>query len=229
MRLRKRLTFVPAFLFIVTCAYGQDPPARPIPVYVSNFELWATETGSPSPLQQTASAEDPQQCATSSSASNGTPPSVYQDADVRCEQARRLTDFFSTTLLQTLQKKGYAAARESRTRPSNGVLIRGIFTEYDDMNRVRSAILGSASTNPKAVLYVGIFSLSRPDQPLYEPASVQSPDNRYGPIIILNNYIPLAKYELDKNPTEEEVRRVCSRIVNDLTNLLDANPYALAK
>jgi hypothetical protein len=197
-------------------------------VYVSNFELWATESGS-SPLQQTASAEDPQQCATGSSDSGATPASVYQDADVRCEQARRLTDFFSTMLLQTLRKKGYAAAREPGTRPSNGVLIRGIFTEYDDMNRVRSAILGSASTNPKAVLYVGIFNLSHPDQPLYEPAPVQSPDDRYGPIITLNNYIPLAKYELDKNPTEEEVRKVCSRIVNDLTDLLEANPYALAK
>jgi hypothetical protein len=106
-------------------------------------------------------------------------------------------------------------------RPSKGVLIRGIFAEYDDMNRLRRAILGSASASPKFALYVGIFNLSRPDQPLYEPAAVQSPDNRYGPIITLNNYIPLAKYELDKNPTQEDVRRVCSRMVRDLTNLLD--------
>jgi hypothetical protein len=144
-------------------------------------------------------------------------------------QARRLADFFSTTLTETLQENGYSAAPDLGTRPSNGVLIRGIFTEYDDMNRVRTAVLGSASVNRRFALYVGIFNLARPDEPLYEPAALQSPDERYGPIITLNNYIPLAKYELDKNPTEEEVRRICSRIVHDLTNLLDANPYALAK
>ena len=30
---------------------------------------------------------------------------------------------------------------------------------------------------------------------------------RYGPIITLNNYIPLVKFDLSKNPTEEEVRK----------------------
>ncbi len=229
MRLRNRVTLVPAFLLMVTCTYGQNPPARPIPVFTGDFELWATESESPSPLQQTppALADNPERCGTRSSASDAARPSVYQYADVRCAQARRLTDFFSTTLLQTLQKNEYAAAPALGARPRNGVLIRGIFAEYDDMNRVRRAIWGNAPANAKFELYVGIFNLSRPDQPLYKPVAAQSPDNRYGPIITLNNYIPLAKYELDKNPTEEEIRRICSLIVRDLTNLLDTNPYAL--
>jgi hypothetical protein len=212
-------------LFIAACAYGQDPPARSIPVYVSDFELSATTSKPSSPLEQTprtaAPAQKPQRRTTGSSASDSTPASVYQDADVPYIQARRLIDFFSTTLLHTLQKSGYAAAPQLGARPSNGVLIRGIFTEYDDMNRVRRAILGSASASPKFALYVGIFNLSHPDQPLYEPAAVQSPDNRYGPIITLNNYIPLAKYELDKKPTQEDVRRICSLMVRDLSSLLD--------
>ena len=109
--------------------------------------------------------------------------------------------------------------RERRAGPETG----------GDLNRVRRAVLGSASTNPQFVLYVGDFNLSRPDQPLYEPAPVQSPDNRFGPVITLNNYVPLAKYELSKNPTEEEVRRICSQIVANLTTLLDTNATAFSQ
>ena len=29
----------------------------------------------------------------------------------------------------------------------------------------------------------------------------------YGPLISLNNFIPMEKYEVSKNPTEEEVRK----------------------
>jgi hypothetical protein len=45
----------------------------------------------------------------------------------------------------------------------------------------------------------------------------------------LNSYVPLAKYELDKNPTEEDIRKVCGQIAASLTALLTANPNAFAE
>jgi hypothetical protein len=144
-------------------------------------------------------------------------------------QARRLTDFFAATLLQILQKKGYNAARAGGQNPSSGAMIRGVFAETDAKNRIRRSLWGGTSTNSRFFLYVGIFNLARPDQPLYQPASEQPASSQYGPIITLNTYIPLAKYELDKNTTEEDVRKICEQIAVSLTALLAANPDAFTQ
>jgi hypothetical protein len=45
-------------------------------------------------------------------------------------------------------------------------------------------------------------------------------------VITLNNYVPLAKYELDKNPTEEDVQKICNQIAANLVSLLETNPHA---
>ena len=53
--------------------------------------------------------------------------------------------------------------------------------------------------------------------------------SQFGPVITLNNYIPLAKYELDKNPTDEDVRKICAQIAASLTAILAANPNAFSQ
>jgi hypothetical protein len=58
---------------------------------------------------------------------------------------------------------------------------------------------------------------------------VQEPDPNYGPVITLNAYIPMAKYEIEKDITEEDVRSICVQIAADLTALLQRNPAALAR
>ena len=108
-------------------------------------------------------------------------------------------------------------------------MIRGVFAETDAKNRIRRALLGGTSANSKFSLYVGIFNLNRPDQPLYELAQEQPGGNQFGPVITLNNYIPLAKYELDKDPTEEDVRKICAQIAASLMALLAANPNAFSQ
>jgi len=159
---------------------------------------------------------------------------VLEDTDPPAQQARQLMDLFSDMLVESLQKAGYKAVRRAAVSggtsgTGKGVALRGVFAEPDDLNRIRRAILGSAAPGAKFLLYVGSFNLSRPDQPLYQLAPVQSADSRYGPIITPNAYIPLVKYEIPKNPTEEDVRKVCDDIVRNLTALLSANPAAFTQ
>ena len=156
-------------------------------------------------------------------------PLVNGGTDLPSVQARRLTDFFAATLLQILQKKGYNASRTSGQNPPSGAMIRGVFAETDAKNRIRRSLWGGTSSNPRFFLYVGIFNLARPDQPLYQLASEQPASSQYGPIIMLNTYIPMAKYELDKNATEEDVRKICAQIADSLTALLAANPDAFSQ
>jgi hypothetical protein len=79
------------------------------------------------------------------------------------------------------------------------------------------------------MLYVGTFNLGHEDQPLYQLAPVQSPDSRFGPVISLNAYIPLVKYDVDKDPSIDDIHRICDQIVGGLTKLLTQNPSAVPK
>jgi hypothetical protein len=196
----------------------QDSPPQAVPIFVSDFELPAV----PSKPATPSAPNTPKKPNTQSTG-------LLQDTDSPSEQAQLVVDTFSKTLVQSLQNSKFTATRQSGSRPTGGVLIRGVFAEPDAMNRVRRGLLGTNSPGGKFLLYVGIFNLSRPDAPLYELAAVQEPDSRYGPVITLNSYIPLAKFEVSKNPSEEDIRKICAQIVANLTGLLANNPAAFSQ
>lgn len=196
-----------------------DSAVYGVPVYVSDFELHAAGAR---PNAGTDDSALPAKPPTNS-------PVVYNDADLPSAQARRLTDFFTASLLQALNKRGFPAARTDGQKAPAGALIRGVFTEPDARNRTRRALLGSASPGTRFFLYVGVFNLAREEQLLYQLAPTQTQNERYGPVITLNTYIPLAKFELDKNPSEEDVRKICEQIAASLVSLLADNTEAFSK
>lgn len=218
------LLLVPFLLVLAAVHSAEGAPqsgsfsATSVPILISDFELAAVPPPPNYPKTQTA----PQSPQTKKA------PPTPDEPEIPSVRARRLMDFFAATLMETLQKGGYTARRTRGASPPKGALIRGVFAEPDEQNRIRRTLLGGTSINPRFFLYVGIFNLSRPDQPLYQPATEQPGGNQFGPVITLNSYIPLAKYELDKNPTEGDVRKVCVQIAASLTALLAANPNAFA-
>ncbi len=209
----------------------QDVSPTSVPIFVSDFELFAV--GGVAPPRRPSSPPQIKKPAATSGTKDAQSP-LLEDSDTPGEQARQLMDLFSATLVESLQKAGFkAAVRRAASGGTSGtgkgVALRGVFAEPDDLNRIRRALFGSRAPGAKFLLYVGSFNLSRPDQPLYQLASVQTADSRYGPIITPNAYVPLVKYEIAKNPTEEDVRKVCDDIVRNLTALLSANPAAFAQ
>ena len=228
---RKRLAFFTKILFCLGAwaalsmsqsqaqpKPGADSPALTVPVLVSDFELYSPPPRQMRNTRPPATAEKPKPG----------PPQVYQDTDQPSDQARRLVDFFTMTLMRTLQNKGLQVIHASGRNAAAGAQLRGVFAEPDPQNRIRRAILGAGSPSARFFLYVGVFNLAREGQPLYRLADEQPTGSDYGPIITLNNYVPLAKYELDKNPTEEEVQKICSQIAASLVTLLEANPDAFS-
>jgi hypothetical protein len=189
--------------------------AKKVPIYISDFELFSSATSQPKRSDGTLAHRpaDP----------------VFADTDPATVQARRVIDAFANTLVELFQKSGYTAARVPGNPPSSGVLLRGVFAEPDAKNHIRRAMLGGGSPGPTFLLYVASFNLSHQDQPLYLPAPVQSPDSHYGPVITLNAYIPMVKYELPKDPSAQDVQKICAQIVSQLTDLLVANPNATPK
>ena len=133
--------------------------------------------------------------------------------------------------MKTLEKAGYTVRRlrPGDARPATGLRIRGVFAEADEQNRVRRLLVGSDSVTPKMLLYVGVNNLARPEQPLYELASPPSNDSRHGPVITLTSYSPAARFEMSKNATEEDFKKIASEIAADLSALLNANPLTVAQ
>jgi hypothetical protein len=190
-----------------------------IPVLISDFELTSIPP-KPNPPASPTAARNQQKPTT---------PPLPEDVEQPFVQARRLMDFFATTLVETLRNKGCNVRRTRGQLPPTGALLRGVFAELDEKDRVRRTLLGGTSTNPRFFLYVGIFNLARPDKPLYELGPEQPGGTQFGPVIVLSNYIPLAKYELDKDPTEEDVRKICAQIAASLIALLAANPNVFSQ
>ena len=197
---------------------GDPADAKKVHIYLRDFELRA--------IPSTHRHQRPSGVA-STAASKPTDPNSA-DADTPEVQAQRVVDAFSHLLTESFRKSGYTVTLQGVGSPSEGVQLRGVFAEPDDQNRIRRAILGAGAPGPTFLLYVGVFNLARPDQPLYERAPVQQEDSRYGPVISLNAYVPMVKYEVPKDPSEADIRKICRQIVSQLTMLLTRNPYAVS-
>jgi Domain of unknown function (DUF4410) len=181
-------------------------------VYVSDFEIDVV----PSPSGRRAAA--PQ-------AGGET-----QDDDPRT-LASRLVELMSTKLVAALRKAGYTAVRlqAGAERPDSGVQIRGLFAEIDGENHWRRAVIRTAEDSGKIQAVVGVSNLAKPDQAMYEIANVPGNENKPGAEITLSPYVPLIKFELNKDANEDVFKGIAPRIVSDLTTLLNANPAAMTQ
>lgn len=214
-------------------------------VYVSDFELdvvggrperSARPKTSPSSTSAppSAAAAHPQQTSRSRAAPHAqpsTPATDSQGEDTPAERANALVNAMSESLVEALTNEGYTVRRlhAGDGLPVKGLRIRGVFGEADEQNRVRRLLVGGSSKAPRMLLYVGVNNLAKPEQPIYELANPTSNDRRYGPVITVTSYAPVARFELDKNPAAEDLKKITSEIAAGLTALLDANPTAVAQ
>jgi hypothetical protein len=207
-----RLAFVGSMFLSLSWSLGdasaagrglQTPTAGPKPpVYVSDFQIDVLPPSGPSaPKPQ----DDPQKL------------------------ANYIVDLMSTKLVIALQKAGYSATRmhTGDARPDRGVQVRGLFAEVDNENHWRRAVIRTATDTGKIQALVVVANLSKPDQALYEIAHLPGNEDKPGAVITLSPYVPLTKYELNKDANEDVFRGIAARVVNDLTELLQRNPAAI--
>jgi Domain of unknown function (DUF4410) len=143
-------------------------------------------------------------------------------------QAAKLVELTATTLVKILEQYGYTARRlrGSASRPDSGVILQGVFAQVDPNFGIRRVVIGGLATDPQMLLFVGVGNLAKPAQDLYAVISPQPADN-LGPLISVSVYAPIGRYELDREPSEELLKRAATQIASDVTQLLNANPLAL--
>lgn len=167
--------------------------------------------------------------------STATPSPVSADARKQSDEARkqaaRIVDLMATNLVQALQKAGYTAVRlhSGDGRPDHGMRIRGLFAEADKENHWRRAVIRGASDSGKIQALVSVADLDKPEQALYEIANLPGNSNKPGAVITLSPYVPLEKFDFDKDAPDDAFQKTAAHIVNDVTALLRANPTAASQ
>lgn len=226
------------------------PPTGALTVYVSDFDLGVVQR-KPSPKPATGTSP-PSRRGSASRSPSGVPrttpsvpppgPATLQTADssdssdaskeeTPADQANALVNAVSENIIRALRQGGYDARRvpAGGALPQQGVRIRGVFAEADEQNRARRLLVGGEPVGPNLILYVGVNNLSRPDQPLYELASPPAPDPRHGPVITVTSYGPAERFEVSRDPSDEELKKVAAKITADFTTLVNANRLSLAQ
>ncbi|HTQ58789.1 MAG TPA: DUF4410 domain-containing protein [Candidatus Solibacter sp.] len=190
--------------------------ARAVVVYVSDFDLDVIH-GKQATTVPSESATHP----TGVSAAS-------QKEETLEERANALVDGISEALVKALGKAGYKVhrLRPGETRPSVGMQISGVFADSDEQNRIRRLLVGGAALTPKMLLFVGVQNLARPAQPIYALADPPSPDARFGPVISVSAYPPVSRFELDRNPAPEDLKKIAAQVTESFNALLTANPAA---
>ncbi len=191
-----------AALVIASTVAAQQSPVKPAftkdtVIYVSDFDL------------------DAQNVTTDQSGGNR--PGVLgrrrEEHDPQA-QAAKLVNTMSQSLVADLQKAGYKAERvpPGGLPPKTGAWVHGVFTEVDEGNSRRRAIIGFGSGQANMDLYVTLSDLSQPDKPLYNAAQDATSKDKAGAIITMNPYVAAAKFVMEKNAPEKMVKKTAADI-----------------
>jgi Domain of unknown function (DUF4410) len=184
-------------------------------VYVSDFELYVVKGKDEKdvPIITPAPATEPD----------------TKKQDGAAEQASKLVNLLVSALVKDLEKAGYTVQRmrPGEARPDKGIEISGVFAEPDEENRLRRVEFSEGSNVGEMSLFVGASNLARPVQALYSFADGKSGEHKAGAVITVTSYAPVAKFEMQKDATEKALEDTASKIVVDLTLLLNANIAAV--
>jgi hypothetical protein len=146
-------------------------------------------------------------------------------------EAKKLVNDMANDIVNDLKKAGYKAQRLSASdpKPSRGIWVHGVFTELDEGNRMRRAVIGFGAGESKMNLYVAVNDLAHSDQPLYSVAESGDSGNKVGAAIAMNPYVAAAKFVMEKNAPEKTIKKTAGEISQNLvTHLKQSQATATA-
>jgi hypothetical protein len=192
---------------------GAAPAARPTVIYVADFEL-DTQTVKRETRVLPLPPPPPGPL-------GGILPKPPGSPKEPAERARELVDLMSTSLVENLTKAGLTAHRlaAGAPQPADGWLLRGIFTEVDEGNRIRRAVVGFGAGQTQLQLVVAVEDLARGvPRPFYEvdTAADSGKAPGAGPVIVLNPAVGAARFVLAGSDLDRNVKQAAAKIAADL-------------
>jgi len=193
-------------------AFAGNQPSTPAPgqgkvVFVQNFELDAENFQSDSSLVSKL-PEGPLP----------RPHVIRGKKEDPATQVQKIVNTMSNDLLKDLEKEGFTARRllPGDPPPSDGWLLHGVFTEVDEGNRVRRAVIGFGAGAAKMSLYADVSDLSHPNQPLYALADNGTSGKMPGAAITMSPVAAGVKFAMEKNADSKAIKKTAEQIVDEL-------------
>ena len=190
--------------------------AKPAVVYVADFELGAQTikheegvlSGRPGPVGRVG----------------GRLSGASSDPAAR---ARQLVDLMANSLVKELSKAGFSASRVPPGAPfaAQGWLLRGIFTEVEEGNRLRRAMIGFGEGQTDLQVVTSVHDLSQgAPKPLYEIATDASSGSKPGaaPTLVLGPYGAAARFVMAGKDVEKNVKQTAAQIAERLAQHIQA-------
>jgi len=185
-------------------AAAPSPGSRPT-IYVADFELDAADVKSESLLPHVLSR--PRVIG---------PLGLRQDPEA---QAHQLIELMSRSIVENLTKAGLTAQRlaAGAAMPTEGWIVRGVFLEVDQGNRLRRAIIGfgAGATEMQVAATTDDLSKGKP-APLYEVDTSARSGRMPGAVVTLNPVVAGARFVLAGHDLERNVKDSAAKIAEDV-------------
>ena len=204
----------------VTSEHELAPPVtvKPTAVYVADFELWAEEiqqqpgilSGRIGPVGRLGDRLS----------GNSSDPTA---------RARQLVNLMANSLVKELTKTGFNAVRlqPGAPVPTEGWLLQGVFTEVQEGNRLRRALIGFGQGQTDIQVVANVQDLSKgPAKPLYEVATDAASGDKPGaaPTLVLSPYGAAARFVLAGRDLDTNVKQTAAQIADRMAKRLEQPP-----
>lgn len=194
-------------------AISATPANKPVIIYVADFELDAVDIKSekgllPPPPKLPGLLGD----------KLPTPPGAPKDPQ---KLARELVNEMSESLVKSLTEAGFTARRLTSTNnlPTNSWLVRGVFTEVNQGNQLRRAVIGFGKGKTDLQVLVDIADLSRgKPKDFYEltTAAHSSKLPGAGPMIVLCPAGAAARFVIAGGDLNRNVKQTAKQIAEEV-------------
>jgi hypothetical protein len=138
--------------------------------------------------------------------------------------ARRIVDELAISLVKDLNAAGVPAERlpSGGSLPSEGWLIRGVFSEADTGNRLRRAVIGFGSGKTDMEVQVGVADLAvNAMEAFLLFGTLTDPSRLPGGLVTRNPYVVAAKFVLEKGAPRRDVEHTAKAITDEILKFRD--------
>ncbi len=191
------------------------PAVVPALVYVADFDLQAakiqTDSGRPVALESRGIPE----VRPNRRRGGGT-----KDRDAL---ARELVDGLATSLVESLGKAGVDARRVAPGTglPKSGWLVRGVFLEVDEGNRLRRAVVGFGSGKTDLQVQATVDRLTNgPPRPYYQLSSQAASGSSPGAVVMLNPVMAAVRFSRAEGELQRNVQETAAQIASSVAEVI---------
>jgi hypothetical protein len=138
-------------------------------------------------------------------------------------KAHELVDEMASSLVIDLNKAGLPAERlpAGTALPSEGWLLRGLFTEIDSGNAMRQAVIGfgAGASDMEVQVLVSDLASANPAEAFLVLGTASDPSHLPGGLVTKNPYMVAAKFVMGKNGAKHDAEHTAQAITDALVKV----------